>query len=277
MKTELSKIVKDEYDKSFVKKNEANLLMGLMDNEDDVDFPIVTEIKRVTRSRSRPDYSDVNENQTHLDQGKKIVQEFAQSLINNLNSRIPENNLSVLMKDCFKMWDKTKLIELVNIAESSGRSYGKRNALLSEYDVLKERFIDLMGTKDEDQYLSNWLLIFHKQKYYKDLENILHFALCCFVKSPLEATAESIGSVLNSHGCKERCSLLPSSLSNEVQIVWNGPPEFHPDATIVITEALNSHFENNAWGMRFYARSKLSLISSTIAKYASEKARIKFS
>lgn len=279
LKIELSKIVKDEYDKSFIKKNEANLLMGLMADEDEVDFPIVTEMKRATRSRSRSAEStcDVSENKAHLDQGKKIVQVFAQSLIDNLNSRIPNNNLSILMKDCFKMWDKTKLIELINIAESSGRCYGNRNALLSEYDVLKDRFIDLMGTKDDDHYLSNWLLIFHKQKHYKGLENILHFALCCFVKSPLEATAESIGSVINSHGCKERSSLLPSSLSNEVQIAWNGPPEFHPDATIVISEALDSHFKNNACGMRFYVRSKLSLISSTIAKYASEKARIRFS
>ena len=100
------------------------------------------------------------------------------------------------------------------------------------------------------------------------INHIMHFVLCCFVKNTLQATAESICGVINSHGCKERCSLLPSSLSNGVQIVWNEQPEFHPDTKIILTEALQRHFENNAWGMRFYARSKLSLMSSYIAKSA---------
>ena len=56
--------------------------MGLMEAEDGVDFPIVTEMKRVTRSSSRSDYRcDGNENETHIDRSKKIVQEFAHPLL----------------------------------------------------------------------------------------------------------------------------------------------------------------------------------------------------
>ena len=275
LKTELSKIVKDEYD-GFVKKNEPNLLMGLMDDEKIGDFPIVTEIKRLTRSTSQllaQSSCNLNENKTLLKDGKEIVQSFAQSLIDNLNGRIAKNAVSILMKDSFKNWDQTKLCDLLDIAESSGRSYGERHVLLSEFGILKDRFVRLIVPKDD--YMAKWLLICNNQKYYKDISNILHFALCCFVKSPLEATAESIGSVINSHRCKERCSLLPSTLANEVQIVWNGPPEFHPDTKILLNQALHTYFESNSMGMRFYARTKLSLISSTISKYISEKARIR--
>ena len=120
------------------------------------------------------------------------------------------------------------------------------------------------------------LMICNNEKYYKGIQNILHLALCCFMKIPLEATAETIGSVINSHGCKERCSLLPSSLSNEVQVVWNGPPEFHHDTTIILKRALDSYFEGSVLGMRFYAKTKLALISSSISRYISEKARIRF-
>ena len=49
--------------------------------------------------------------------------------------------------------------------------------LLSEFDILKERFFRLSVQK----------------------ERLRDEVLCCFVKSPLEATAESIGSVINSH------------------------------------------------------------------------------
>ena len=61
--------------------------------------------------------------------------------------------------------------------------------------------------------------------------DILHFAFkCCFTKAPLEAPDETIGSLINQHGSKQRCSLTPSSLSNEVQVSWNGPSE-HDEIT----------------------------------------------
>ena len=96
------------------------------------------------------------------------------------------------------------------------------------------------------------------------------------MKIPLEATAKIIGSVINRHGCKERCGLLPSSLSNEVQVVWNGPAEFHPDTHKLIKQSLAIHFEGKATGLRFYANTRLNLMSSTIANYIREKSRIVF-
>ena len=110
-----------------------------------------------------------------------------------------------------------------------------------------------------------------------NITQILHFSLCCFVKIPLEATAETIGSVINSHGCKERCSLLPMSLSNEVQVVWNGPPEFHPETEKILKESLTEYFSGKSTGLRFYANTKLNLMSSTIAKYKGQASRILFS
>ena len=68
---------------------------------------------------------------------------------------------------------------------------------------------------DDENEIFKWLSIFKNPTL--NIPKILHFALCCFVKIPLETTAETIGSVINTHGCKERCSLLPGSLTNEVQ------------------------------------------------------------
>ena len=70
--------------------------------------------------------------------------------------------------------------------------------------------------KKEEAELKVWMKILSIKDLYDNIGNILHLALCCFVKVPLEATAESIGSVINQHGCKERASILPSTLSIEV-------------------------------------------------------------
>ncbi len=77
-------------------------------------------------------------------------------------------------------------------------------------------------------------------KLYSGCEDVIHFALCCFVKIPLEATAESIGSVINKHGRKERCSLCPDALY--CQVAWNGQTEFSKEATSIIEEALEDHY-----------------------------------
>ena len=113
--------------------------------------------------------------------------------------------------------------------------------------------------------MAKWLAIFVKPNSYKGLEDILHFALCCFIKSPLEATAETIGSIINQHGRKQRYSLAPSSLSNEVQIAWNGPSEFAPELDGIIEDAVENYFSDKHDGVRFYVESKFKLISKTVA------------
>ena len=111
---------------------------------------------------------------------------------------------------------------------------------------------------------------------YDNIGNILHLALCCFVKVPLEATAESIGSVINQHGCKERASILPSTLSSEVQVSWNGPSEFSVATTEILEEALKIYFDGKKTGLRFYTHSKVKLSSKTVAAHMNEPSRINF-
>ena len=112
---------------------------------------------------------------------------------------------------------------------------------------------------------------------YKDIPNILHFTLCCFTKAPLEATAETIGSIINQHGRKDRYSLLPSSLSNEVQVAWNGPAEFDPVTDDILKEALELHFKETKTGVRFYTKSVIRYMSNTLTNYYKTPSRICFS
>ena len=154
----------------------------------------------------------------------------------------------------------------------SGRHYGELDTLLEQYRMLQKRFEDTLP-KDE---ITKWLMMCTKSNLYKGISDILHLALCCFVKAPLEATAETIGSVINQHGNKGRCSLLPSSLSNEVQIAWNGLEEFQTATTDLIREALYEYFEGKKTGLRFYINTKLKLMSTTIRDNMAKRSRIYF-
>ena len=68
-----------------------------------------------------------------------------------------------------------------------------------------------IAKEHKEAELKVWMNIPSTKDLYSNIGNILHLPLCCFVKEPLEATAESIGSVINQHGCKERASILPST------------------------------------------------------------------
>jgi hypothetical protein len=107
--------------------------------------------------------------------------------------------------------------------------------------------------------------------------DVLRLVLCCSVKIPIEATAETIGSVINSHGSKNRSSLLPKALSNEVQVAWNGPSEFSNLTTSLIKESLECYFQTRQTGTRFYARTRLNLMSNTVAEYMRKLSRFLFS
>ena len=89
------------------------------------------------------------------------------------------------------------------------------------------------------------------------------------MKAPLEAPAETLGSVINQHGRKQRCSLAPASLSSEVQVAWNGPFEFSKATDKLLEEALDRYFEEHTQqgSARFYVSSKLRFASSTISKF----------
>ena len=124
--------------------------------------------------------------------------------------------------------------------------------------------------------MKKWLNIFQNQNNFTGISDILHLALCCFVKAPLEATAETAGSLINQHGRKSRCSLLPASLSNEIQIALNGPAEMEQATTNLIKESMVEYFDKKQTGVRFYIQTKIRLISLTIQSYCSKHSRIQF-
>ena len=84
------------------------------------------------------------------------------------------------------------------------------------------------------------------------------------MKSPLEAIVESLGSVINQHGSENRGSLLPSNISNEFQLLWNGPNEFDSATDSITDEAVKQYFKKNAMGVRFYVSTALKITSSTV-------------
>lgn len=177
------------------------------------------------------------------------------------------------MKSVFHDWDISSLQQVLSMANSCGRSYGTFDELSEQYKTLNIRYSELHDSYSEMQ---RWMMICKKKELYKDVGGILHFALCCFVKSPLEATAESVGSVINHHGRKSRCSLSPSSLASEVQIAWNSPHEFSAAATKLVNKSVDEYFKGNKNGVRFYVVRKLKTVSSTIKTHMEKPSRIKF-
>ena len=125
------------------------------------------------------------------------------------------------------------------MANSSGHNYGSIVTLSGQYDVLKARFEETSAVDE----ISKWMAIFTKRNLFSGIPDILHLAICSFMKSPLEAIAESLGSVINCHGSDNRSSLLPSNLSNEVQLSWNGPNEFDAMTDSIIDEAVKLYFK----------------------------------
>ena len=58
---------------------------------------------------------------------------------------------------------------------------------------------------------------------FSGLQEIIHFALCCFVNAPIETIVEAVGSVINKHGSKARSSMKPSTIADEIFVSWNAP------------------------------------------------------
>ena len=126
--------------------------------------------------------------------------------------------------------------------------------------------------------MTKWLMICTKQNLCKDIPDIIHFALCCFVKSPLEAPAEVIGSIINQHGRKERCSLSPAYLSSEVQVAWNGPAEYDMATKQLVDDALMDYFDEHTKSgtPNFYVTSRLRFSSYTISRHMNKRSRLNF-
>ena len=207
--------------------------------------------------------------------GNAVVSEYASSLIAHIKTRITEDKLAKITKSVFYDWQTTSLVTLIDIANRH-RDYGDKDMLMEQYLTLKERFetVEQLFHKKEETF--KWLKVFKTPAYYTGVEDILHLALCSFTKSPLEATAETIGSVINHHGTKVRQSLHASTLSTEVQVAWNGPNEFTPEATKLIKESLEEYFKDKHTGIRFFRKSALKFVSSTLSAYMTRPSRIRF-
>ena len=256
--------LKNETFEGDLSKNEKFLEMGVFPNG----MPIYTKPRKATRSANELSNSSL------IEEGKTHIKTFLNIFITSIEDRIVAHPVTSLTKDVFKDWKEDKLINLVELANASdsGRNYGEYTTLFKQFKSLKHIFSQVDGTEEIDK----WLSVCTNHSLYNGCEDILHLALSCFVKVPLEATAESIGSVINRHGRKERCSMHPNSLSSECQVAWNGPQEFSKETTQIIDEALKEHFKGNKCGMRFFVVSKMKFISSTISSYMNKPSRINF-
>jgi hypothetical protein len=266
LKEELGQI-KEETHKGYYEKHKQGLLKGVLPSG----FPVMTEPQRSSR---RVTAEGESPNAEIMKRADIKVKEYITTLTEGIDRRLTGDRATGKIKKVFKEWRDDDLEDLVRLANSSGRNYGELQVLRVEYEILKIRFSEIETSAKND--ISKWLMISTKKNLYQGISNILHLALCCFVKAPLEATVETIGSVINQHGRKNRCSLRNDNLSNEVQVAWNGPHEFQPQAAEVIEDALNSHFAGTETGIRFYVRSKLKLASSTINDYMKKRSRILF-
>ena len=152
----------------------------------------------------------------------------------------------------------------------SGRCYGKKDVLMDEYHKLKLTFLSKTWPKNINE-TDKWLYVCQNENFYLGCENIIHFALCCFSKSPVESIVESVGSTINHHGNKSRSSMSHQTLNDEVNVVWNGPEEFSSDAQAIIKSSLYSYFPES---IHFYAHSNCSFASSTVANLVNKPSRI---
>ena len=136
---------------------------------------------------------------------------------------------------------------------------------MDQYMILKNRYsehrIALPSCLTKAQLMTHevqmWHHVYTKPALYSEIPLVLHLALCCFVKVPLEATAETIGSVINQNGRKFMYSLRPSSLSNKVQVAWYGPAEFSRATDEIIKTLIDKYFENIQTSVRFYVKTSL--------------------
>ena len=211
---QLTQIEEEKFDGEF-KKVEGGLRNGV--------FPegtlISTEPPRDLRN-------SVGTNlEGNINRSKGTVKLFVTELKTQVQKRVTESDVTNLTRDVFHNWQVSKLKPLLQMANASRRNYGEIDVLEMQFHTLHSRFLgmDILNTSDAE--MKRWLRIFNDESN-RDISDILHLALCAFTKSPLEAIAESIGSVINRHGSDERSSLLPATLSNEVQLSWNGPEEF---------------------------------------------------
>ena len=250
----------------------TSLLEGVID-----DVPIVTETRRLLRSGS---LAQANTLDTILNKSYEQLKKIAHQMVTELKNQITEPELITQIRKAFLHWDEEAVSELISVANSQGNlDYGKLDVLLEQYRTLKLTYqTTRWGTKSPETH--KWLMITTCScpYHYRGLEAIIHFALCCFIKAPIETIVESVGSVINKHVKKARSAMKPQTLADEVLVSWNGPSEHSSAAEAILHKALHNHFTESP--ITFYKNSKRSKIfataSSTVGKMLKTKSRIQF-
>ena len=206
------------------------------------EIPLNTEISKPSRYEETYEQKDpIEANKARITKVLESLTELCISTLKNLENRIVCPPLIQLIQKTFDSWDLESLKSIIEISRSSGRSYGQKEVLIEQFFILKKRFLEKNWPQDFKN-VDKWLYACHNSSFYLGCEDILHFALCCLVKSPCESIVESVGSVINRHGCEERSKLSHENLNDEVFVSWNGPEEFSCAAQTLIRKALHSYF-----------------------------------
>ena len=234
--------------------------------------PIATEMPKQTRQHTANDseHDPIENNRKIISSARKVLGKVCSTMKEQLHERIVIPDLINTIKKAFFKWESTELQKLIQISAKSGRYYGNKTTLMDEYFILQNSYLLKKWEKDTPE-VEKWLYMCNHEQFYLGCENIIHFALCCFSKSPVESIVESVGSTINYHGNKSRSSLSHQSLNDEINVVWNGPEEFSPDAQAIIKASLHDYFPDT---IHFYANHRNSFASSTVANVINKPSRI---
>ena len=159
----------------------------------------------------------------------------------------------------------------------ANRNYGSIIMLIEEYKLLRNR-VEIFPWSGTTTAAGKWLKICTTPSFFRGCETIIHFSLCCFVKSPLEAVVESVGSVINRHGYGQRSRLTAKHLSEEIMVSYNGPPKFSSASYSLLRRSLYQYFKEKP--IHFYkgeTKGNFEVQSSTVAAIRKKRARIIFS
>ena len=85
---------------------------------------------------------------------------------------------------------------MIESSKQAKRDYGTAEILIKVYKILKDNVKDYPWTNTITE-AGKWLKICTTPSFFRGYETVIHFSLCCFVKSPLETVVESVGSMYN--------------------------------------------------------------------------------
>ena len=188
LKTRLDEMSSSNYDdmacwKSLC-KYKSDLEQGIID-----EVPIVTETKRSLRNSGGSKTID-----SILKATFDTLVAICKRMKEELCSQVSEPELISHIRNAFSHWEEESLIALLKIANSQGneqRHYGDEEPLLEQYKELKKIFMET-NWSEKAPAAHKWQMICTRPYNFTGLQEIIHFALCCFVKAPIETIVEAV-------------------------------------------------------------------------------------